>query len=96
MGERESYNKCIRFKKDDNYYYYESSVSDSRFPQEIAVRDKWYFMFIIFKEKDDLLLYDAFFQVDKKMKLTRAMLKKIIPKKIEQFQQELIRVINSL
>lgn len=97
ISERETIDKHVTFEHDGVYYHYSSSIPDELTPiDEKIVRVMNYFSCVIIKEDTDSFGFEMYSQTDMKIKIPPAMMKGMLPKKMKEFQDNLIKSINSL
>ena len=97
ISERETIEKHVSFEHDGTYYHYSSSVPDELTPiDEKVVRVANYFSCVIITDNTDNFGFEMYSQTDMKIKLPPAMMKSMLPKKMKEFQDNLIKSINAL
>jgi hypothetical protein len=97
LSERETIEKHVSFEHDGTYYHYSSSVPDELTPiDEKVVRVANYFSCVIITNNTDNFGFEMYSQTDMKIKFPPAMMKSMLPKKMKEFQDNLIKSINAL
>lgn len=97
ISERETIDKHLTFEYDGVYYHFSSSIPDELFPiDEKVVRVTNHFSCVFIKEETDYFDFEMYSQTDMKIKVPPAMMKSMMPKKMKEFQDNLIKGINSL